>query len=378
MPRDPASHVDDLRPVGGDRLFAAGAADPSDFLLTTENAPAVAEICRRLDGLPLAIELAAARVGPSPAVLLGRLDRLRLLTGGARDLPARQQTMRDTIAWSHDLLARRTGASSAGWPSSPAASPWRQPKPWRARRGSRRWSPSMASPRLSTRACCSERQGRPGSPLFHAGDRPRVRLDRLEASGEAEVSAGAARRLLRRPRRGDRPLPGPRGGYRRSVARLDADLDNLRAALTWAAERDDTTAFLRLAVALQSYWAMRGRRPRGGRGSTARSESARSAPLPLRAAVVRAAAWIARHQGNYARAEELGEWGLALSREHGDPWRWPTRSPCSAGSRTNRASSPGRGRTTRRRSPGSAAHEPVLVRLVDAQHRQAGIHGRRQ
>ena len=90
------------------RLFAERASEiEPDFALTDENAGAVAEICRRLDGLPLAIELAAARskVLP-PHALLARLERrLPLLVGGNQDAPARQQTLRDTIAWSYDLLS---------------------------------------------------------------------------------------------------------------------------------------------------------------------------------------------------------------------------------------------------------------------------------
>jgi predicted ATPase len=91
--------LDRLTEYDAVRLFIARAqAVKADFAVTNENAPAVAEICHRLDGLPLALELAAARVKLlAPHALLARLDqRLKLLTGGARDLPARQQTIRNT------------------------------------------------------------------------------------------------------------------------------------------------------------------------------------------------------------------------------------------------------------------------------------------
>jgi predicted ATPase/class 3 adenylate cyclase len=89
------------------RLFIERATEVrSDFEVTNDNAPAVAEICVRLDGLPLAIELAAARIKIlTPQAMLTRVQsRLKLLTGGARDLPARQQTLRNTIEWSYELL----------------------------------------------------------------------------------------------------------------------------------------------------------------------------------------------------------------------------------------------------------------------------------
>lgn len=105
----PSVSLDDLRQNGAISLFVdrARAASPR-FALSDDNAPTVAEICCRLDGLPLAIELAAARVRLlSPEALLARLsDRLKLLTGGARDLPLRQQTLRSTIDWSYELLGQ--------------------------------------------------------------------------------------------------------------------------------------------------------------------------------------------------------------------------------------------------------------------------------
>jgi len=114
------------------RLFAARAraARPA-FAVTTANAGDVATICRRMDGLPLALELAAAWIRLlSPAALLARLDpSLPLLANGAQDLPDRLQTMRAAIAWSHDLLVPGEQALFAASPSSSAGSPSRRPKP---------------------------------------------------------------------------------------------------------------------------------------------------------------------------------------------------------------------------------------------------------
>ena len=107
------------------QLFVQRAQDVKpDFTVTNDNAPAVAEICYRLDGLPLAIELAAARIKLlTPQAMLARLEhRLPLLTGGARDLPVRQQTLRGAIDWSHNLLDeqartlfRRLAVFVGGW-----------------------------------------------------------------------------------------------------------------------------------------------------------------------------------------------------------------------------------------------------------------------
>ena len=182
-------------------------------LVTDENADAVAEICRRLDGLPLAIELAAPRVRTlTPAALLRRLDqRLALLTGGAQDLDERQRTLRGTIEWSYDLLlASREDAVRA-------ARRLRRRLPARGGGGglrpgrhARRTS-STASTRWSRRACCASARTRTASRASGCS-RPSASS---RSSGSSRRATGgrrppAPRRLVRRARRaGSTPSRGP-------------------------------------------------------------------------------------------------------------------------------------------------------------------------
>ncbi len=301
------------------RLFAERArAVAPDFALTPENAPTVAEVCRRVDGLPLAIELAAARVKVlPPAAMLARLERrLPLLAGARRDVPQRQRTMRDAIAWSHDLLSpeeqvlfRRLAVFVGGFALEAAE----------AVAGNAGIDVLEGVVSLVDKSLVQTAEGPGVEGRFSMLETVReFGLERLEASGEAEAVCAGHARFFADLAKAIAPYLPWRSDPDAAVTRLDAEQDNLRAALAWTAERAELATFVELATSLESYWVRRGRLVEGRAWLDRALGQCEAAPVPLRAAVVRAGAWIARHQADLGRAEALGEEALALARELGD------------------------------------------------------------
>jgi predicted ATPase/DNA-binding SARP family transcriptional activator len=242
------------------QLFAqrAGAVRP-DFALDQDNAEAVAEICIRLDGLPLAIELAAIRVGVlAPQVLLAKLkNRLALLKEGPRDLPVRQRTLRGEIDWSHELLEdperrifRRVSVFPGGCTLEAAEQTCR-----------------LAGEDLEVFPGLCSLVEKSLLQSAAAGEEPRFRMldtireyarERLEESGEANrVESGFAAWSLELAEQAEPNLYGPE--QRRWFARIEAEYDNFRAALAWMRDHGQQTEGLRLAAALGWFWFRRAR-----------------------------------------------------------------------------------------------------------------------
>jgi predicted ATPase/DNA-binding SARP family transcriptional activator len=240
-------------------LFVERARDARpDFAITSENAPSVAEICRRLEGLPLAIELAAARVKLlPPRALLARLDhRLALLTGGPRDLPARQQTLRDTIAWSYDLLSepeqrlfRRLAVFVGGCELGAAE----------AVCAGDGLTPDEVLDLLSGLAAKSLVQTEERDEEVHYRFLESIREYAAEKLREAGEDALVRERhrdwLLALAEQAEPQLRGPHSVS--WLERLEHERDNLRAALAWCVERGEAEAGLRLVAALARFWQIR-------------------------------------------------------------------------------------------------------------------------
>ncbi len=316
-----AGDLADLSECESVKLFVHRArAVKADFALTHENAPAVAEICVRLDGLPLAIELAAARVKLlSPQAMLARLERrLVLLTGGAQDLPERQQTLRGAISWSYDLLDD-------------------------AERGLFRWlsvfvggctldaveqivdSESLGIPdiletisSLVDKSLLKQDVRPDDEPCFVMLETIReYARERLVQSGEVDAALrrhaahfGALAETAEAELRGKNQVAW--------LGRLEREHDNLRAALQWALAAGEPEIALRMAGALARFWFLRGHLTGGRKWLEAALAACSPAPSAERARALSGVALLAYPQGATAMSRSLLEESLAMSRTLGD------------------------------------------------------------
>jgi predicted ATPase/DNA-binding SARP family transcriptional activator len=352
------------------RLFverAMGAT--SAFALTGRGAPSVVQICRRLEGMPLAIELAAARVKAlSVEEIAARLDdRFRLLTGGSRTALPRQQTLRATMDWSYELLAeperallRRLSVFAGGFTLEAAEwvcgadravfSPRRHGGHGGVHGERHEASPPCTppcppclrgEPNLSASAVPEVEQEAPSADVLdlltqlidqslvwaeERGGDVRYRLlettrayagEKLAASGEA---AGVRRRhrdwYLQLVEHAAPELQGPQQGL--WLERLDAEHDNLRAALEWSLE-DAPDQALRLAGTLAHFWEARSHLEEGRRRlAEALERAGRWRRSPIGAAALDGAGVLVLHQGDYAAAHALYGESLEIRRQLGD------------------------------------------------------------
>jgi predicted ATPase/class 3 adenylate cyclase len=302
------------------RLFIerAKAARPN-FYVTDENVPAVAEICARLDGLPLAIELAAARIKLlPPEAMLKRLDsRLKLLSGGARDLPERQRTLRGAIEWSHALLGEGERVLFARLAVFSGGHSLEAVQAVCDARDDLLVDVLDGVSSLLDKSLLRQEEGPEGDPRFLMLETiHEYARERLRESGEAEeLRRLHARYFLTVAEEAEPELTGPE--QLAWFGRLEAEQDNMRAALSWALENEPETA-RRLAKALARFWEMRSYFSEGSRWLEAALSRSGHANPTARADALTEAGMSAWHRGEYERAAALHEEALALSRELGD------------------------------------------------------------
>jgi predicted ATPase len=297
-------------------LQRATAMQPA-FTLDEVTAPIVAEICRRLDGLPLAIELAAARVKVlSPAGILQRLERrLDLLKGGARDLPSRHHALREAIGWSYGLLEpgekqllRRLAVFAGGFTLEAAE---------RVAAG------DSAGDVLDGLTSLVENNLLQRDPAADADPRYRMletirefSLECLRASGdEAPTRRAHLEHALAAVERVRPRLAGPQQGG--GLDELERDHDNLRAAYEWAIGSGDAEAAAQLAAGLWRFWLMRGHL-REGRDRLSRVLAVLEPSAPQRVPLLAAAGSLAHNLGDYAEARAWHQQAVDLARAAGD------------------------------------------------------------
>ena len=317
--------VESLSQFEAVRLFIerAQAVQPA-FTITDTNAPAVAQVCWRLDGIPLALELAAARVRSLSADEINtRLDhRFRLLTGGSRTVLPRQQTLRALIDWSYDLLAeaeetllRRLSVFAGGWTLAAAEGVCSDEdrEAWEVL--------DLLTSLVDKSLVMYEEEGRYGfleTMRQYAGDR-------LAESGESgAVQDRSAAWFLRMAEEAEPHLTGPE--QEAWLERLETEHDNLRAALSWSEGQGPgaeprTEVGLRLAGSLWRFWAVRGHLSEGRQWlermltlDRTRAEGSVGEASAARANALNGAGYLARNQGDVESAWSLPEEALAIQR----------------------------------------------------------------
>jgi predicted ATPase/DNA-binding SARP family transcriptional activator len=300
------------------RLFTirAGQSVPG-FALDEENAEAIATLCHRLDGMPLAIELAAARVGAlTPAQIVERLDdSLDLLCGGSRTAMTRQQTLRATLAWSFDLLdgdeqiLLRRLSVFAGSFGLEAAEDTCTEDPLQ------RQEAVALLGRLIDKSLVHVEEG-PGDRRYRLLETVRqYAAEQLEQAGEREAFERRHRDWYIALTESD-PTPAGDLPARDRLRRLDLERDNLRAALA-SALADDPQVALRLTVALWRFWLMRGYLAEGYRWLAA-SLAAVPEHTADRARALLASCLVGMRRGVHARLHEFGAESVAIFSELGD------------------------------------------------------------
>jgi predicted ATPase/class 3 adenylate cyclase len=288
-----------------------------EFHVTNQNAPAVAELVARLDGLPLAVELAASRIKLlTPEAMLARLgQRLPLLTGGARDLPERQRTLRGAIEWSHELLEdeerrlfARLAVFAGGWTIEAAETICGKGLDVLEELGSlvdkslvRRVDTGDAEPRFSMLETIREYAG-----------------ERLAASGEEEeVRRRHARWCLDLVQEAEPHLTGEPGAW---LERLDRENDNLRAAMAWLIGTGEAKTGLLLAAPLWRFWQLRGFLAEGRTWLERLLDLPDAAePSAMRARALEALGSLAYWQNDYGPTRESYDEAERIARRLEDP-----------------------------------------------------------
>jgi non-specific serine/threonine protein kinase len=303
------------------RLFVERAREVRpDFAVTPENATVVAQICRRLDGLPLAIELAAARARMfSPRALLERLSRpLDLLTGGARDLPARQQTMRDAIAWSYGLLPPAERALFRRLAIFPGGCSLEAVRYVCDVDEEFDLDPIDGLRTLVDTSLIQPVEGVGGEPRFRM-------LDTVREYGQERLADDDTPALYVRRHAtyclafAEEAEAGIEGQEQASwLARLETEQDNVRAVLNWALNNGEYTIALRLGGALWRSWRRHGSAHDGRAQLDAALSHGAMVEPEIRLKALIASAELACHEGKVGRAIELCKESLTLCEALGD------------------------------------------------------------